>query len=139
MSSYSTYITPINLKNPKVKRDWETFCDNYIKYGKATWDKDISNKMKVGDYIGFKIKSQVLFFIIIKDLGLLHRKNERWEDTSYTIPPYQSGPLVNKNREGVLIGHIVGYREYKDIAKCYKSSWNGPRGTQRLTKYNLKI
>ena len=81
----ATYITPINLKNPKVVRDWATFCETHIAQGMAPWDKEPANKMKAGDLLGFKLNNQVLFYRVIEDLGSTHRKAS-WENTSYNIP-----------------------------------------------------
>ena len=132
----ATYITPINLKNAKVVRDWTTFYETHISQGMAPWDKDPANTMKAGDLLGFKLRDQVLFYRVIEDLGSTHRRAS-WENTSYNIPIGATGPQVNREREAVMIGHIEGYRPWSDIAQHYSANWGGPRGTQVLKNYNF--
>ena len=89
-------------KNPKF--DFDIFINDIKIKNEASWDKDKSNKIKIGDYIGFIIGENGKEIVNIFKVKDETKRETHWKhDEPYVL---NNGTHSVKHRDGIILTNI---------------------------------
>ena len=73
------WLVRISPRKPESVRDYDFFLDELETTGQGLWDKDVRNKVRTGDYLGFitgPIADADVYLFRVTHSG--DRRNARW-------------------------------------------------------------
>jgi hypothetical protein len=134
MELYAVRITE-DPKNPKPKLDYENFISQLGSDEIAFWDKDVKNKLKKGDYLGFIVgeasSAKIYIYKISEEKDISCREVSWSKNIGYTKSSIENIP---KYRQVIgfeyQIPVIYSWKKWK-IDVGYHSRFF-PRATQKI-------
>lgn len=134
MKFYAVRITE-DPKNPKPKADYENFVNQMERDEVAIWDKDASNRLKKGDYLGFIIgqpqSAKICIYKISGEQDVSYRETSWSKEVGYTSSSIENVP---KHRQVIVFDHqipmVYDWKEWKTNVGYHPRFY--PRATQKI-------
>jgi hypothetical protein len=131
---YSVRITE-DPKNPKPKNDYALFIQQLKDTGYGFWDKDVRNKLKTGNYLGFIVgepkNAKICIYKVTDEKDETYREDNWSQNTGYTSHSIESIP---KFRQVIVFEYqtpiIYDWKQWK-IDVGYNPRFY-PRATQKI-------